>query len=93
MSELLTAPNPEVVSFYNGLLNSHTLADYTPDNAVLVMDRPARLAGEAEEQEARYEQQRANRQQRGRIALRVPLSRRRLADRPRKVGAFRRLDG
>ena len=72
LSELLTAPNPEVVSFYNGLLNSHTLADFIPDNAVLVMDRPARLAGEAEEQEARYEQQRANRQQRGELPYGFP---------------------
>ncbi len=67
LSELLTAPNPEVVSFYNGLLNSHTLADYIPENAVLVMDRPTRLAGEAEEQEARYEQQRSARQDRGEL--------------------------
>ena len=72
LSELLTVPNPEILSFYNGLLNSHTLADYIPGDAVLVFDRPARLAGEAEEQDARYEQQRANRQSRGELPYGFP---------------------
>ena len=72
LSELLTAPNRETVSFYNGLLNSHTLVDYLPEHAVLVFDRPARLAGEAEEQAARYEQQRANRQARGELPYGFP---------------------
>ena len=72
LSNLLIDPNPEVLSFYNGLLNSHTLADYIPENAILVLDRPARLAGEAEEQEARYEQQRAARQARGELPYGFP---------------------
>lgn len=72
LSELLTAPNRETVSFYNGLLNSHTLVDYLPEHAVLVFDRPGRLAGEAEEQAARYEQQRANRQARGELPYGFP---------------------
>ncbi len=72
LSNLLTDPNPEVLSFYNGLLNSHTLADYIPDDAILVLDRPARLAGESEEQDARYEQQRAARQARGELPYGFP---------------------
>ena len=72
LGQLLTVPNPETLSFYNGLLNAHTLADYIPENAILVLDRPARLAGEAEEQEARYEQQRANRQARGELPYGFP---------------------
>ena len=72
LSELLAVPNPETLSFYNGLLNSHTLADYVPGDAVVVFDRPARLAGEAEEQDARYEQQRANRQSRGELPYGFP---------------------
>ena len=72
LSNLLTDPNPETLSFYNGLLNSHTLADYVPGDAILVLDRPARLAGEAEEQEARYEQQRAARQSRGELPYGFP---------------------
>ena len=72
LGNLLTDPNPETLSFYNGLLNSHTLADYVPDNAILVMDRPARLSGEAEEQEARYELQRGNRQSRGELPYGFP---------------------
>ena len=72
LANLLTDPNPETLSFYNGLLNSHTLADYVPGDAILVLDRPARLAGEAEEQEARYEQQRAARQARGELPYGFP---------------------
>ena len=72
LGALLTSPNPETLSFYNGLLNSHTLADYLPADAIVVMDRPARLAGEAEELEAKYEQQRANRQNRGELPYGFP---------------------
>ena len=72
LSGLLVNPNPETLSFYNGLLNSHTLADYVPADAIVVLDRPNRLAGEAEEQDAKYEQQRANRQQRGELPYGFP---------------------
>ena len=67
LNTLLTGPNPEVLSFYNGLLNAHTLGDYLPADGIVVFDRPNRLAGEAEEQDAKYEQQRANRQGRGEL--------------------------
>ena len=72
LAALLTAPNPETLSFYNGLLNSHTLADYLPADAIVLLDRPNRLAGEAEEQDAKYEQQRANRQNRGELPYGFP---------------------
>ena len=72
LATLLTAPNPETLAFYNGLLNAHTLADYLSPDAVVVLDRPSRLAAEAEEQEARYEQQRASRQQRGDLPYGFP---------------------
>ena len=72
LAGLLVNPNPETLSFYNGLLNTHTLADYIPPDAIVVLDRPNRLAGEAEEQEAKYEQQRASRQQRGDLPYGFP---------------------
>ncbi len=72
LSHLLTEPNPETLAFYNGFLNRHTLADYLPADTIVVMDRPNRLAGEAEEQEAKYEQQRANRQERGELPFGFP---------------------
>ncbi len=72
LANLLTDPNPEVLSFYNGLLNSHTLADFMPEDAILVLDRPARLDGEADEQQARYEQQRTNLQSRGELPYGFP---------------------
>ena len=72
LAHLLTEPNPETLAFYNGFLNRHTLADYVPEDAIVVFDRPNRLAGEAEEQEAKYEQQRANRQDRGELPFGFP---------------------
>ena len=72
LAGLLADPNPETLTFYNGLLNSHTLADYLPPDTVLALDRPGRLAGEAEEQAERYEQQRTNRQQRGELPYGFP---------------------
>ena len=59
--------NPETLAFYNGLLNDHTLAEYLPADAVLVLDRPEQLRRESEEAQARYEQQRAARQSRGEL--------------------------
>ena len=69
---LLTTPDVEVLSFYNGLLNFHTLADYLPTNAIVVLDRPNRLAGEAEEQDDKYGRQRATRQERGELPYGFP---------------------
>ena len=72
LAHLLTEPNLETLAFYNGFLNRHTLADYLPADTIVVMDRPNRLASEAEEQEAKYEQQRANRQDRGELPFGFP---------------------
>ena len=72
LAHLLTDPNPETLAFYNGFLNRHTLADYLPADAIVVIDRPNRLSGEAEEQEAKYEQQRTNRQDRGELPFGFP---------------------
>ena len=72
LAHLLTEPNAETLAFYNGFLNRHTLTDYLPADTIVVMDRPNRLAGEAEEQEAKYEQQRANRQDRGELPYGFP---------------------
>ena len=72
LAHVRTEPNPETLAFYNGFLNRHTLADYLPADAIVVMDRPNRLAGEAEEQAAKYEQQRASRQDRGELPFGFP---------------------
>ena len=72
LANLLSDPNPEILSFYNGLLNTHMLADFVPSDTILVFDRPARLAGEAEEQESRYEQQRETRRTRGELPYGFP---------------------
>ena len=72
LGELITAPNSETLSFYNGLLNFHTLADYLPPSSVVVLDRPNRLAGEAEEQNDKYNRQRATRQERGELPYGFP---------------------
>ncbi len=72
LREIITAPNSETLSFYNGLLNFHTLADYLPPSSIVVLDRPNRLAGEAEEQNDKYNQQRATRQERGELPYGFP---------------------
>ena len=72
LGNLLTDPNSETLSFYNGLLNYHSLADYIPENAIVVLDRPGRVSGEADEQGERYEQQRAGRQSRGELPYGFP---------------------
>ena len=72
LAHLLTEPNSETLAFYNGFLNRHTLADYLPADTIVVLDRPNRLSGEAEEQEAKYEQQRASRQDRGELPYGFP---------------------
>ena len=65
-------PNAETLAFYNGLLNDNTLAEYLPADAILVLDRPEQLRREAEEAQARYEQQRAARQSRGELPYGFP---------------------
>ena len=72
LGQLLTGPDVETLSFYNGLLNFHSLADHLPSNAIVVLDRPNRLAGEAEEQDDKYSQQRAIRQERGELPYGFP---------------------
>ena len=64
--------HPETLAFYNGLLNDHTLAEYLPADAVLVLDRPEQLRRESEEAQSRYEQQRAARQSRGELPYGFP---------------------
>ena len=87
LANLLTDPNPETLAFYNGFLNRHTLADYLPADGIVVMDRPNRLAGEAEEQEAKYDQQRTNRQDRGELPYGFPSPSSDWADLSEKISA------
>ena len=86
LGQLVTAPNPESLSFYNGLLNFHTLADYLPPSSIVVLDRPNRLAGEAEEQSDKYNQQRAIRQERGELPFGFPSPSTDWANLRRKMG-------
>jgi transcription-repair coupling factor (superfamily II helicase) len=72
LGNLLVHPNPESLSLYNGLLNDNTLADFLPADALVVFDRPARLAGESEEMEAKFAQQKTNRQNRGELPYGFP---------------------
>ena len=72
LAALLEHPNPETLSFYNGLLNTNTLAEYLSPDSILVLDRPAGLNGESEELVSKYDQQRANRQSRGELPYGFP---------------------
>lgn len=72
LSVLSSSPIQESLSFYNGLLNHHTLSEFLPDDTVVVLDRPERLAAEAEEQAAKYAQQFTIRQERGELPYGFP---------------------
>ena len=45
LAHLLTDPNPETLAFYNGFLNRHTLANYLPSDAIVVMGPSQSVGG------------------------------------------------
>ncbi|HLF05296.1 MAG TPA: transcription-repair coupling factor, partial [Dehalococcoidia bacterium] len=72
LAALLEAPNLETLSFYNGLLNRHTLLDYLPPSSLVVLDRPGLVQTEAQDQEEKYLRMRLNREERGELPVHFP---------------------
>ena len=73
--ELETLPytdNPEILSFYRGLLNRASLLDYLPPNAAILLERGSRVADEASELEERIARMRAAREERGELPANFP---------------------
>ncbi len=64
--------NPEILSFYSGLVNRTPLLDYLGPNGGVVLDRAGRVEAEASELEERFERMRSAREERGELPLNFP---------------------
>ena len=70
--ELFANPNIETLSFYNGLLNSNSLLDCLPADAVLVLDRESQIETEALDLEEKFFRMRESREGRGELPGNFP---------------------
>ena len=72
LSLLTSAPNPETLSFYNGLVNQAHLMEYIGANGLVVLERSGRVEAEALELEERFERRREAREDRGELPVNFP---------------------
>ncbi|PKB63582.1 MAG: transcription-repair coupling factor [SAR202 cluster bacterium Io17-Chloro-G2] len=64
---LFSAPNNDVLPFYNGLLNHSSLLEFLPESAFLILERDSQIEAEALELEERFQRMRATREDRGEL--------------------------
>ena len=64
--------NPEVLSFYSGLVNRTPLLDYLGPEGMVLLDRAGRVEAEASELEERFERMRHAREERGELPANFP---------------------
>ena len=72
LETLAYSDNPEVLSFYSGLVNRACLLDYLGQNAAVVLERGGRVEAEALELEERFGRMRASREERGELPVNFP---------------------
>ena len=72
LSQLRTSPNPETLSFYNGLVNQAHLMEYIGANGLVVLERSGQVEAEALELEERFERMREAREERGELPMNFP---------------------
>ncbi len=72
LSVLSSEPNPETLSFYNGLVNQAHLMEYIGANGLVVLERYGRIEAEALELEERFERMREAREDRGELPVNFP---------------------
>ena len=72
LSVLSSAPNPETLSFYNGMVNQAHLMEYIGANGLVVLERYGRVEAEALELEERFERMREAREDRGELPVNFP---------------------
>ena len=74
----LTSPapdtNPEILSFYSGLINGTPLLDYLGPDATVLLERGGRVEAEASELEERFGRMRSAREERGELPGNFPLA-------------------
>ena len=64
--------NPEVLSFYRGLVNRASILDYVGPETAVVLERGGRVEAEASELEERFDRMRAAREERGELPINFP---------------------
>ena len=64
--------NPEILSFYSGLINRTPLLDYMGPGATVLLERAGRVEAEASELEERFERMRTAREERGELPGNFP---------------------
>ena len=64
--------NPEILSFYGGLINRTPLLDYLGPGATVLLERGGRVEAEASELEERFERMRSAREERGELPRNFP---------------------
>ena len=64
--------NPEILSFYSGLINRTPLLNYVQQNATVLLERAGRVEAEASELEERFERMRTSREERGELPTNFP---------------------
>ena len=69
---LPSSPNPETLSFYNGLINQAHLMEYIGANGLVVLERSGRVEAEALELEERFQRMREAREDRGELPVNFP---------------------
>ena len=72
LSQLTSLPNPETMSFYNGLVNQSHLLEYVGNTGLVVLERYGRIEAEALELEERFERMREAREDRGELPVNFP---------------------
>ena len=72
LSLLASSPNPETLSFYNGLVNQAHLMDYIGADGLVVLERSGQVEAEALELEERFQRMREAREERGELPVNFP---------------------
>ena len=72
LETLADGGNPEILSYYRGLINRASLLDYLPANAAVLLDRGGRVQDEALELEERIGRMRRAREERGELPGNFP---------------------
>ena len=72
LEQLESAPNPETLSFYNGLVNQSILIEYVGTNGLVVLERSGQVEAEALELEERFSRMREAREERGELPINFP---------------------
>ena len=92
LETLAYSDNPEVLSFYSGLVNRACLLDYLGQDAAVVLDRGGRVEAEALELEERFGRMRASREERGELPVNFPSPCVPWADFDSRLGEFQPVD-